>query len=550
MRYAKLVECYEKLEKTTKKLEKRDILAGLYRDCEEDDLYRVTLLSMGAVFSAGGLELGIAEETIKRVIAKVTGAGEADVTKKFKETGDLGLAAEQLLKNKKQETLGRKDLTVEKVFENLRKLPEISGTGSQDKKILLIAELLSSASPKEARYIMRTVLGEMRVGVAAGLVRDALAKAFEQNSEDIEKCFDVIGDYGRVAQLAAEGKLHAEITVGMPVRVMLADRSPGLKEALDEFEKAAAEWKYDGFRIQGHKSGNKIKIFSRRMEDVTNQFPDIAKWARENIKAKECIIEGEALAVDKNLKPLPFQVLSRRIQRKYDIEKTVKEIPVQINLFELLYLNGVSYMNKPLSDRWNALKKIIKETDHFRLADHIEPKSYEEAEKFYKRSLAMQQEGVIVKNLDAHYQPGKRVGFWLKVKEILEPLDLVVVGGEWGEGKRARWIGSLILAARHGNEFVETGRMASGLTEQQMEDLTKKLKPLITEEHGKIVKVKPEIVVEVGYEEIQRSPKYPSGYALRFPRLLRIREKEDKGPKDANTVADIEKFFRMQGRKK
>lgn len=549
MRYAKLVECYEKLKKTTKKLEKRDILAELYRDCEEHDLYRVTLLSMGAVFSAGGLELGIAEEMIKRVIARIAGAGEADVTKKFKETGDLGLAAEQLLKNKKQLSLGKKELTVEKVFENLRKLPEISGTGSQERKLTLIAELLSSASPKEARYIMRTVLGEMRVGVAAGIVRDALAKAFEQDSKDIEKCFDIIGDYGRVAQLAAAGNLKAEITIGRPIRVMLADRAADLKEALSEFERAACEWKYDGFRVQISKSGNKIWVFSRRMEDVTNQFPDIARWAKENIKAKECIIEGEALAVDKSLKPLPFQVLSRRIQRKYDIEKTVKEIPVQVNLFELLYLNGVSYMSKPLSERWNALKKIVHETTHFRLADHIEPKSYEEAEKFYKKSLAMNQEGVIVKNLDAHYQPGKRVGFWLKVKEILEPLDLVIVGGEWGEGKRARWIGSLILAARHGNEFVETGRMASGLTEQQMEELTKKLKPLITEEHGKIVKTRPEIVVEVGYEEIQKSSKYPSGYALRFPRLLRIREPSDKGPKDTNTVADIEKLFRQLKRK-
>ena len=284
------------------------------------------------------------------------------------------------------------------------------------------------------------------------------------------------------------------------------------------------------------------------MEDVTNQFPDIVRWVKENVKAREFIIEGEALAIGKDEKPKPFQLLSRRIQRKYDIEKMVKEIPVQVNLFDILYCNGENYMQKPFKERWNKLQQIIKETNRFRLADHIETKDFDAANRFYKSALKAAQEGVIVKNLDAKYQPGKRVGYWLKVKQILEPLDLVVVGAEWGEGKRVKWLGSMILAAKKGEHFVETGRMASGLTEEQMEELTKKLKPLIISEEGKIVKVKPQIVLEIGYEEVQKSPKYPSGYALRFPRLLNIRS--DKNIKDANTVKDIEKFFKMQKRRR
>ena len=330
---------------------------------------------------------------------------------------------------------------------------------------------------------------------------------------------------------------------------MLADHVKDLKEALEKFEEPAIEWKYDGFRIQCHKNGQKVKIVSRRMDDVTNQFPDIAAMVRDNISAKKCIIEGEALSVDAKGNPLPFQSLSRRIQRKYEIEKMVKEIPVQVNLFELIYFN-TTWMDKPLKDRWHKLKEIVKETKSFRLADHIETKDFDRANAFYKKALSSWQEGVIVKNLCAKYQPGKRVGYWLKVKEILEPLDLVVTGAEWGEGKRAKWLGSLILAAKKGDEFVETARMGSGLTDQQMEDLTKEIKPLIISEEGKIVKTKPKIVLEIGYEEIQKSPKYPSGYALRFPRLLRIRT-GDKSPYDVNTVKDIEKLFGMQrGRKR
>ena len=542
MRYSTLVDTYRKLESTTKKLEKRDILSSLYKGSKE--LYKAVLLSMGVVITIE--QIGIAKELLKKTIIKAYGIDEKEFIKRFKETGDLGLCAEFFSKNRKQKTFSKKELTIDHVFDNIKNLSEITGSGSQDRKISLIVELLSHADPEEAKYIIRTIIGDMRIGVSHGIVRDAIALAFDKKTNDIEKAWDVLGDLGKVAEMARKGILNTEITLFTPIRVMLADRAKNLKEAINVFEHPAIEVKYDGFRIQIHKNGNIIRLFSRRLDDVTNQFPDIVRLCKDNIKARSCIVEGEVLAVDEKGNAKPFQQLSRRIQRKHDIEKTVKQIPVQVNLFDMIYLNGENWMNKLLKERWYKLNEIITTKKKiFQLAVHIETDNYKEAERFYRNALAAGDEGVIVKNMDAYYQPGRRVGFWLKVKDILEPLDLVIVGAEWGEGKRANWFGSLLIAAKKDDKYLETGMLGSGLTENQLEEMTRMLKPLVVKEEGKFAEVKPRIVVEVGYEEIQKSPKYPTGYALRFPRLLRIRTDEKK-PEDINTVKDIEKLFYNQ----
>ncbi|MCD6381789.1 MAG: ATP-dependent DNA ligase [Candidatus Aenigmarchaeota archaeon] len=547
MLYKELVEIYENLEKTTKKLEKRDILAQLYKKCSNKDLYPVVLLSMGDVYPVSELELGIATELMKKIIADTFGIPTSHVEELFKGYGDLGSVAETLSKKKKQTTLLRKELTVERVFENLRELPKITGEKSQERKASLIKELLLHAEPREAKYIVRTILGELRIGVAEGIIRDAIAKAFNKDPKKVEEVFDVIGDYGKVAEMTRKGELKAEIKPGMPIRVMLAERAMNLEEAMNAFENPCIEVKYDGFRILIHKDGEKIKLFSRRLDEVTKQFPEIVKWAKTHVLAESAILDGEALAIDlKTGKPLPFQKLSRRIQRKYDIEKMIKEIPVQVNLFDLVYVDGENWMKRPLKERWKKLNSIIKVLKgRFKTADHIETKDLKKAKKFYKKALEMGEEGIMVKNLDAHYKPGKRVGYWLKVKPIMEPLDLVIIGGEWGEGKRAKWISSIILAAKNeeGN-FLPTGMMGSGLTEEQFEELTKRVKKIIIKESGRKVEVSPEIVVEVAYQEIQKSTKYPTGYALRFPRLLRFRD--DKRSDDINTVSDIERLYKMQ----
>lgn len=289
------------------------------------------------------------------------------------------------------------------------------------------------------------------------------------------------------------------------------------------------------------------------MEDVTKQFPDLVNMAKKAIKSDCCILDGEILGIDKDTgKPLPFQQLSQRIQRKYDIEKMVKEIPIQVNLFDIIYCDGKMLFDSSLAKR----RKILEDTvnpipKEFQLAEQITTDDIKKAENFYREALKSGQEGVMVKNLDSKYQPGRRVGYWLKVKPIMETLDLVIVGAEWGTGKRANWLSSFILACRDekSGKYLPCGMMGTGLTDKKFKDMTKTLKPLITEEHGRRVGIKPKVVIEVGYEEIQKSPKYKSRFALRFPRMLRDRS-ADKNPSEADTLKRIKKLYKEQKGKK
>jgi len=556
MDYSKLAEMYEKLENTPAKHGKRDILAEMLKAADSDQLERIVLLATGKVFpTQSAEELGIAQNMMKRAIVKATGHTEKTITEKFRQTGDLGIVAEMLVESKTQSTLMKKHLTVQKVFENLKKLPDITGTGSQERKLSIIAELLTSANPKEAKYIVRTAIGTLRIGVAEGIVRDAIAEAFDVDSKNVEHAWNMMPNYGKIVIIAKtkgdEGLKGIEMQVGTSIQVVLAEKSPDLKTAIEKFEEVAIETKYDGARVQIHKDNDTVKIFTRRLEDVTKQFPDIVEFTKKAVSAqtKRFILDGEMIAIDKQTaQPLPFQHLSQRIQRKYDIEKMVEDVPIRVHLFDLLYIEGESCLDKPLKERRAELEKIIQPIKNkFTLAKQIQTKDLEKAQKFYEDSLEEGQEGVIVKNLQSKYQPGRRVGYWLKVKPIMEPLDLVIVGAEWGTGKRANWLSSFTLACRDQdkNEFLECGMMGTGLTDDQFKEMTEKLKPLITEESGRRVVIKPEIVFEIGYEEIQQSPKYKSGFALRFPRMVRDRSGE-KSAKDADTISRVKNLYEMQ----
>ncbi|NIO21452.1 MAG: ATP-dependent DNA ligase [Candidatus Aenigmarchaeota archaeon] len=568
MKYSKLVDLYEYLEQTPSRLKKIESIADFFRKSELDILEKVALLVQGRVFpSYSEMEIGVADKMMIKVISSSTGFPDNEVVKIFKETGDLGLTVEKLMERKKQKTLVSRELDIQKVFENLSRLAKVEGKGSQDVKISLVRELISNAKPKEAKYIVRTVLGQLRIGVAEGVLRDSIAKAFfpdkgkEENKEivnAIEWAWFLRPDYSEIAKIAKEkglnGLRRVSIEIGKPYHVLLAEKAKDLKEALAKFERPSLEFKYDGARVCIHKRSDKFWFFTRRLEDITKQFPDLLELARKGIKAGECIVEGEMLGIDsKTGSPLPFQMLSQRIKRKYDIERMEKEIPIQVNLFDVVFYSGKDLFSEPLEKRRKTLEKIIKPVSgKFQLAERIVTKDLREAEKFYKRALKARQEGVIVKNLDAKYQPGRRVGYWLKVKPIMETLDLVITGAEWGTGKRANWLGSFILSCRKGDKFLECGMMGTGIKEKgegvTFEDLTRQLKPCIEKESGKSVDIRPKIVVEVAYEEIQKSPNYSSGFALRFPRLLKIRV--DKSPSDADDVERIEKIYRQQrGRK-
>lgn len=564
-KYRSLAEIYEDLESTTKKLKKTEIIAHYIKKIPSKLLPKVILLLTGKIYPSWSEEVvGVANQLMIKAIAKATGENEKTIVKKFTSIGDLGLTAEQFIKNKKQRTLLSKKLTIEDVFETLQKIGRQEGKGSQEKKLALIASLLSHASPKEARYIVRTVLEELRIGVAEGIVRDAIAQAFKVNAKDVEHAYFLHPHYGEIAAIAKEkgekGLKAVKIELGVPIKVLLAEKAPDLKTALEAFEHLILEFKYDGMRTLIHKKGSKIWIFTRRLENVSSAFPDLIEYCKKYIKAKNCILDAETIGKNpKTGRPVPFQLLSTRIKRKYDIKKATKEIPIEVNLFDIIYLNGKSLFDKPLKERREILKENVKEAKgKFHLTTALITKDFKKADAFYKKALHAGQEGLIVKNLDAKYQPGRRVaGGWLKVKPIMETLDLAIIGATWGAGKRAGWLGSFVLGCRDQTtgKFLECGMLGTGIKEKKtkptdvtFESLTKMLKPNIEYQKGNYVKIKPKVIIEVAYEEIQKSPTYKSGFALRFPRFIRLRP--DKAPAEADTKARVKKLYEQQKGKK
>jgi len=583
MKYSDLVEIYEKLEGTTKRLEKTFYISELLKKTPADDLPQLTLLLQGRLYPAyDERELGVASRLVLKALAVASGSSADEVEKNWKKTGDLGLSAESLIEGKKQHTLTRNDLSVKKVFDNLRKLTEMEGQGTVDRKVKLIAELLTSATKKEAKYIIRTVLQDLRVGVGEGALRDAIVWAFfgdelnikYDNKEEkdvvddehreryneynakVQHLYDMTADFGKLAQLVKEkgDKAFGKTTLepGKPIKVMLYQKAEGFEDAFERVGKPAAfEYKIDGFRMQIHRNGSKINLFTRRLDDVTKQFPDVIELIKENVKSENFIIDTEIVGIDPATKQwLPFQNISQRIKRIYDVADIAKKIPIMINVFDAMDINGESLLMVPFSERRKRVKAIIHEKkDKIEMIRQIITDQIGEAKEFYKESLAKGNEGVMAKKLDAEYKPGSRVGFGVKIKPVMETLDLAIVGAEWGEGKRSEWLSSFTLACRHGKDFYEIGKVGTGIKELEQEgvtfeQLTKLIKPNIFKEEGRYVHVKPKIIVEINYEEIQKSPTYSSGYALRFPRVLRLRL--DKGIDDVDDINRVEGLYKNQ----
>lgn len=560
MKFQELADLFEKLEQISSKLEKTKTLADFLKKVDEKSLPKIISLLRGRVYpDYEQKELGIATQLMVKAISKVSGFSEQEIEKLYKKFGDLGLACEECLKHKKQATLFKKPLSVEAVYTNLSKLPDISGEGAIERKLALISEILSNATPKEARYLTRIILNELRIGVAEGIIRDAIAQAFlpdlekQKAVELVDYAWNVLSDFGEVAVIAKtkgqQGLKNVKPIIGRPLQPMLGIAAKSIDEVLKRHKKVIVEFKYDGMRMAIHKKGDKIWIFSRRLENVTHQFPDVVEVVKKHVIAKECIIEGEGWPIDKKTgKPLPFQKLSQRVQRKYDIKKMAEEIPVKLNLFDVIYVDGEFLINKPLKERIKILEKIVKPGEKIGIAERIISSDIKKIEEFYHKALDLNQEGVMLKNPDAPYVFGRHVGGWYKIKPTMETIDAVVIAAEWGEGKRSKWLTSYHIAVRDPDtgELLLCGKVSTGLTEEEYEKLTEILKPLIIKEEGKLAQIKPKIVVEVSYQEIQESPTYSSGFALRFPRIKRIRE--DKSVEEADTIQRLENLYKTQGK--
>jgi len=584
MKYLKLAELYKKLSSTTKRLEKTHYLSEFLKEVADEDLEAVILLSQGRVFPAwDDRKLGIAARLVLKALSKSVGIPIDKIEQDWKKTGDIGDSAENLIKKKKQATLFSKSLTLKKVYENLRKLTEIEGAGSVNRKTALISELLTSAKPLEARYLIRTILGDMRVGLGEGSVRDAITWAYfgkemnikydskknniiipDDNREmynkyinAIQKAYDVANDFAIVAKIAKQhgllGLSHIRMKPGQPIKVMLAIKVNNVEEGFKRVGKPlAAEEKYDGFRIQAHKTKKEeIKLFTRRLENVTKQFPEIVKALKDHVKGDSYILDCEAVGYDvKSKKYLPFQKVSQRIKRKHNIIEMAKKFPVELNIFDCLYYNGENIIKKAFSERRKVLKTALKKAvkQKIKLAEQIITDDEKKIKNFFDKALKDGNEGLMLKNLDAPYKPGSRVGHMVKLKSSMELLDLVIVGAEYGEGKRSKWLASFTLACLDisNGEYLEIGKVGTGVKEKDEEglsfnQLTKLLNPLITSEKGRGVKVKPKIVVEIDYEEIQKSPTYGSGYALRFPRIKRLRN--DKAVDEIARIEEIKDLY-------
>lgn len=591
MDYINLTNYYQQLEKTSKRLEKTDIILQLLKEVKrEKDPEPIINLLRGRVFPAWEQrKIGVSDKLIIKAIATSTGNSKDRIEKLFAKVGDLGEVAQELTKNRRQTTLHTKKLTCDFVYKKIRDLAELEGEGTVNKKVGLISELLTSASPQEARFIVRTILEQLRVGIADGTIRDAIVWCFfheklkikynkEENelsipsetkneyesiSEEVQHGYDLTNDFAEVFKIIKEegikGLEKISLNAGKPINVMLFQKAKDIPEAFEMVGKPCAfDFKLDGFRLQIHCKDSKITLYTRRLENATKQFPDVVETVKKGIKAENYIVDAEVIGIDpKTKKWLSFQHISQRIKRKYDIEKTIKEIPVMVNVFDIMSYNNESLLNSPFNRRRHIIEKIVKD-----IPEKIQPiklivtDKLEDAEKFYKESLSQGNEGIMAKNLEAPYKPGSRVGYGVKIKPILETLDLVIVKADYGEGKRAGWLTSFTVACydKKKEKLLEIGKVSTGVKEKEQEEgstyeeITKILKPLIENQKGREVTVKPKIVIEVAYEEIQKSPEYSSDYALRFPRVIRVRW--DRKANDINTISDVEKIYETQkGRK-
>lgn len=543
--FAKLCQSVEGVSAT---LEKIDLVAAFLAELNEAELAISSNFVMGVVFPPGmDLVLGVGPSILYEALIRACGCKPDEVEEMLRATGDPGIVASKIVEKRRPFNFaaftGSDDLSISDVYQRFLDIARASGKKSQETKIKNLQYLFSQASPLEAQYIARLAIEDLRIGVGEGGVRDAIARAFGRSADEVERGYNITNDMGVVAVSAKKGKLsELDVAINHPIKMMLAQLSEGIPAAFQELGTAAIEWKFDGARVQIHKDGAKVRIFSRRLENVTASLPEITKAILKDVHAKSAILDGEAVAIGETGRPRAFQEILRRLRRKYNVEKLAAEIPLHLFLFDLIYLDGQSIIGLPLSERRKLLVKIAGSL----VADQVVSDKPETAEEIYRKALDAGHEGILLKNPSSVYAPGKRGKNWLKIKPIMETLDLIVIGAKWGEGRRATFLGSYRLACREPEtgDLLDVGWVATGITDEALAELTETFRNQIIVQKGMEVELKPAIIFEVAYEEIQRSPNYSSGYALRFPRLIAVRH--DKSLDEADTLERVEHLYRMQ----
>jgi len=532
--FAELVDLCKNLEATTKKNEKAQLLEEFLRELKEEEISPSVFLILGTIFPASDSRtLDVNAATIQRVTSRIK-----------KRTPDSRLCFANPC------SLWR-PLTILDVHNYFGEIASASGRGSRQKREDLLETLLSQASPLEAEYIIKIIFGEMRHGVAEGVMIKAIAQAAGATLKLAQRASMFSGNLGELARIALtrgkKGLQEIDLQLFKPIEPMLARLAKDFEQVFTEHGgESVLEYKYDGARVQIHKKGDKVAIFSRQLSDVTASLPEIVNLTKELVKADEAILDGEVVAIGENEKPLPFQDLMRRFKRVHEIDKVMMEVPIKLYLFDLMYLDGKSLIDMPYEQRWSLLSETC--GCEF-LAERIVTGEGEEAEKFLQKAMESGHEGLMAKSLQSDYAPGARGKKWFKIKPA-ENLDLVIIAGEWGHGRRQGWLSNYHLAARdeESGKYLVVGKTFKGLTDKQFIEMTQRLQALKTSENGIAVYVKPEIVVEVAYNEIQKSPHYKSGFALRFARITRIRD--DKNPRQADTLGRFKELYAKQFQRK
>ncbi len=580
MYYSELAETYQQIEATTKRLEMTRFLVDLFKKTPSEIMDKIIYLMRGKVLpDFKGLELGVADKLTLRAIAKATGFSEADAMQKLNSYGDLGLVAEELVANKKQTSLFSEKLDIDKVYSSLEKIAKTTGNRSQDMKFKLIAELLHDSEPVEAKYIVRSLTGKIRLGIADMTILDALAIAFatKEDHARIEQVYSFYPDLGSLGKTLSlqglDGIKDYNITVGIPLRHMLAERLNSIEAIMEKLDgQAVFEYKYDGLRLQAHITPEKVSLFSRHLEDVSAQFPDVQEILHESVKVESAIIEGECVPINLETgEMLPFQMVSRRRGRKYELDSAVEDFPIKLFLFDCLYADGVDYTQQPLLTRREKLSDIVTPSPRVELSNLINTSDQAEAEKFFENSLEAGCEGLMAKAIseDSFYRAGSRGWQWIKYKrdyrsQINDTVDLVVVGGFMGHGRRSGVYGALLMAAYNDaqDRFETICKLGTGFSDEMLVSISDMLNAIKLEhKHPRIysqmkadVWVEPKYVLEVLGAEITFSPihtcafgelKEDSGLAIRFPRF-KGNIRDDKSPEDATTTKEMIDMYKGQ----
>ena len=583
MLYSEIADAYEKIEATTKRLEMTDLLVELIKKTPKGLIDKVVYLTQGKLYpDFVKLEIGVAERLAIKALARASGRKESEIEEDLKKSGDIGETAQKFIASKRQVTFFQQPLNVQRVYETFDKMARASGSGAVDTKISLLAGLLADATPKEAKYILRTVTGNLRLGIADMTVLDALAIAYgggKEARELIERAYNISSDLGRVAKVVAEKGLGGikkfQVIVGEPIRPMLAERLSSPEEILEKLGgKCIAEYKYDGERIQAHKKGGEVILFSRRLENISDQYPDAVELVKKHVLAKDAILEAECVAIDPETGEMrPFQELMHR-RRKYGIEKAMEEYPVSLFMFDALYVDGKDLTIETYPVRRETLEKTIRESERVKVAKYIITDDVKELENFFLEAIENGCEGLVCKSIaeDSVYQAGARGWLWIKYKrdyksEMTDTVDLVVVGAFHGRGKRAGTYGALLLAAYNpDNDTFETvTKCGTGFTDEDLAKLPEMMKKhVISHKHPRVNSIieadvwfEPAVVIEVLGAEITLSPIHTcamdtirkgSGLAIRFPRFTG-NYRLDKAAEDATSAEEIVEMYRGQLKK-